>query len=195
MEIDIEELVPEKVGGYCGVLIPFLSYGLIIISILMHDWFSLSGNALSALGEQGVSYGDLFNAALIISGILAIIFVMGFLRRAESQIGRVGLASLALGSLFLIFTGLFPKGTLPHVYMAYLFYSISILGIALYSLDEFISLEYAWAVFIWSTIGFSLISIGLVSIISPDGVAIYEIIGSIPLIQFELVYGTRLLTE
>lgn len=195
IEFDIEEVVPEKIGGYCGILTPFLTYGLITISILMHSWFTLPDNALSDLGEAGVVYNDLFNIALIIPGILVMVFVFAMLRRAESRLGTVGLVSVGIAALFLILTGVFPKGTAPHAYMAYLFYSFSAVGLALYGIDELIELEYPWTVFIWSSIGFALISMGLVSSLSPGGVAIYEIIGSIPLMQFVLVYGTRLLTE
>ncbi len=195
MDIDIEELVPERIGGYCGILVPFLTYGLITVSVLTHPGFSLSGDALSDLGEIGVANNDIFNIALIVSGILCILFILAMLRKAESNIGKVGLVSVGIGALFLILTGVFPKGTVPHIYLAYLFYSISAVGIALYGIDEFIELEYAWSVFLWSSLAFALISVGLVRTLSPEGVAIYEIIGSIPIIQFSLIYGTRLLTE
>jgi len=195
MEIDIEELVPEDIGGYCGLLSPLIAYGFILIAILIHSWFSLTGNALSDLGETGVAYNNIFNFALIISGLLFVLFIMAMFRRAESEVGIIGLIGIAIGAFFLIMTGIFPKGTSPHMLMAVLFYSASAAGLFIFGLDEFLELEPVWAAFIWSSLGFAAVSSGLVYSLSPGGIAIYEIIGSFPLIQFSLVFGTSLLTD
>ncbi len=195
MEIEIKELVPETIGGYSGLLAPLIGYVFITISLAMHDDFTLSQNSLSDLGEVGVQYNNVFNFALIISGILFLIFILGMLRKAESRVGEIGLIGLFLGAGFLMLTGIFPKGTAPHMIMAILFYSTSAGGLILFGLDKFLEFEPKWSVLIWSSIGFAAISIGLVSTLSPDGIAIYEIIGSMPLMQFSLVFGTELLTE
>lgn len=195
MEMEVKELVPEKVAGYCGLLAPLVGYVLITISIAMHGNFTLSENALSDLGEVGVQNGIVFNSALIASGILLFIFILGMLRKAETRVGDIGLVGVALGAVFLMLTGIFPKGTMPHSIMAILFYSLSVGGLMIYGLDKFLEFEPVWSMLIWSSIGFAGISVGLVSILSPTGIAIYEIIGSIPLMQFSLVFGTQLLTE
>lgn len=190
MEIEIEELVPESIGGYCGLLAPLVGYVLIIVSILMHDDFTLAGSALSDLGEVGV-----FNIALILSGILFFIFTLSMLSRVETIVGDIGLAGLAFGSIFLVLTGIFPKGTTPHTAIVILFFSFFVAGLFMFSLEKFLEFEPVWAVLIWSSLVFAGISIGLVSILDPGGIAIYEIIGTLPLVQFSLVYGTRLLTD
>jgi len=195
MELEVEELVPETIAGYCGLLAPLISYGLIIISMAMHGGFRLTQSSLSDLGKVGAQYNNVFNFALIISGILFLIFILGMLRRTETRVGDIGVFGLALGAIFLSMTGIFPKGTSPHMLMAILFYSASFGGLTLYGLDKFLEFEPVWAVFVWSSIGFAAISAGLVSTLSPTGLAIYEIIGTIPLIQFSLVFGTHLLTE
>ena len=195
MEIDIEELVPETIAGYCGLLTPLIGYVLIIISIPMHRDFRLTKSSLSDLGEVGVAYNNVFNFALIVSGILFLIFVLGMLRRTETRVGDIGIFGLAIGAIFLSLTGIFPKSTSPHMLIAVLFYSVSIGGLILYGLDKFLEFEPVWAVLIWSSLGFTAIAIGLVSTLSPEGIAIYEIIGTIPMIQFSLVFGTHLLTE
>ncbi len=195
MEIDIEELVPETIAGYCGILTPLVGYVLIIMSIAMHHDFRLTKSSLSELGEVGVQYNNVFNFAVIISGILFLIFILGMLRRAETRAGDIGLFGLCGGSIFLILTGVFPLGTSPHTAMAILFYSLSVGGLILFGLDKFLEFEPVWAVLIWSSLGFAAITIGLISTLSPEGIAIYEIIGTIPLIQFSLVFGTHLLSE
>jgi|GEM_PF-2196576 len=195
MEIDIEELVPETIAGYCGLLTPLVGYVLIIISIAMHHDFRLTKSSLSELGKVGVPYNSVFNFALIISGILFLIFVLGMLRRTETRVGDIGVFGLCLGAIFLSLTGIFPQRTSPHLVMAILFYSVSVSGLILFGLDKFLEFEPVWAVLIWSSLGFAAIAIGLVSTLSPEGIAIYEIIGTIPLIQFSMVFGTHLLTE
>ncbi|MFW5946428.1 MAG: DUF998 domain-containing protein [Candidatus Natronoplasma sp.] len=195
MEIEIEELIPETIAGYAGILAPLVGYFLIIISIAMQADFTLAQNSLSDLGALGVQYKNVFNFALIISGILFLIFILGMLRMTETRVGDIGILGLALGAIFLSLTGIFPKGTFPHPAMAILFYFASIGGLTLYGLDRFLEFEPVWAVFTWSSMGFAAISIGLVSILSPEGIAIYEIIGTIPLIQFSMVFGTHLITE
>ncbi len=195
MEIEIEELVPETIAGYCGLLTPLIGYVLIIISMAMHHDFRLTKSSLSELGKIGVPYNNVFNFALIISGILFLIFVLGMLRRTETRVGDIGIFGLCLGAIFLSLTGVFPLGTSPHIVMAIIFYSLSVAGLILYGLDKFLEFEPVWAVIIWSSLGFAAIAIGLVSTLSPEGIAIYEIIGTIPLIQFSLVFGTHLLTE
>ncbi len=195
MEIEIEELIPETIAGYAGILAPLVGYFLIIISIAMQGDFTLAQNSLSDLGALEVQYNNVFNFALIISGILFLIFILGMLRMTETRVGDIGILGLALGAIFLSLTGMFPKGTFPHPAMAILFYSASIAGLTVYGLDKFLDFEPVWAVFTWSSMAFAAISIGLVSILSPEGIALYEIIGTIPLIQFSMVFGTHLLTE
>ncbi len=193
--MEIEELIPETIAGYAGILAPLVGYFLIIISIAMQGDFALTQNSLSDLGALGVQYNNVFNFALIISGILFLIFILGMLRLTETRVGEIGILGLGLGAIFLCLTGIFPKGTFPHMAMVILFYSGSIGGLILYGLDKFLEFEPVWAVFVWSSIGFAAVSIGLVSILSPGGLAIYEIIGTMPLIQFSMVFGTHLLTE
>ncbi len=194
MEIEIEELVPETIAGYCGLLAPLVGYVLVIISIAIHGDFKLAESSLSELGEMGVQYSNVFNLALVISGVLFFVFILGVLRTTESRVGDIGVFGLAVGAVFLILTGIFPRGTFPHTGLAILFYSASIGGLIIYGLDNFLELEPVWAVLIWSSIGFVGISIGLVYTLSP-GLAIIEILGTLPLIQFSLVFGTLLLTE
>ncbi len=196
--VDVEELVPETVGGFCGILAPFISYGLITISILINDDFSISKNALSDLGAMDVAYHNIFNFALIITGLLMIVFLFSMLRLAESHVGYIGLGGFMIGSICLILTGVFPLGTSPewlHWVVALLFFAFSFGGMIIFGLDQFLEFEHVWGVFVWSNLVFALIAASLVSTLSPEGIAIYEIIGTIPMIQFSLVFGTRLFAE
>ncbi|MFP4609201.1 MAG: DUF998 domain-containing protein [Candidatus Natronoplasma sp.] len=192
--VDVEELVPEWAGGICGILTPFVAYGLISISILVND-FSFAENALSDLGAAEAAHHNIFNFALIFSGLLFLIFILSMFRLSESEIGIIGLVGLIIGSICLVLVGVFPLGTSPHMILALLFYSFSIGGMMVFGLDQFLEFEHVWGILIWSNLGFALIAIGLVGTLSPSGIAIYEIIGSIPIMQFSLVFGSRLFFE
>lgn len=193
--VDIEELVPETLGGFCGLLAPFLGYGLITISVLINDDFSMTGSTLRELGAADVAYHNIFNFSLIISALLLIVFLLSMLRMAESKVGNIGLVSFMIGCVFLLLTGIFHIGTFPHSVVAPLFFVFSFGGMIIFGLDQFLEFEPVWGVFVWSNLIFALIAASLVSLLSPDGSAIYEVIGSIPLIQFSLVFGTRLFAE
>ncbi|MBS3817061.1 MAG: DUF998 domain-containing protein [Candidatus Thermoplasmatota archaeon] len=193
--VDIEELVPERVGGFCGILAPFIAYGLISISILVNPDFSFASSALSELGATDVAYNNIFNFGLIFSGLLFIIFLVGMFRLTESQVGLVGLSGIIVGAICLILVGVFPMGTDPHWLLALLFYSFSIGGMIIFGLDQFLEFEHVWGVLVWSNLAFALIAISLVAVLEPGGVAIYEVIGSIPIMQFGIVFGTRLFAE
>lgn len=193
--VDVEELVPERVGGFCGILAPFIAYGLISISILVSPDFSFASSALSELGATDVAYNNIFNFGLIFSGLLFIIFLVGMFRLTESQVGLVGLSGIIVGAICLILVGVFPMGTDPHWVLALLFYSFSIGGMIIFGLDQFLEFEHVWGVLVWSNLAFALIAISLVAVLEPGGVAIYEVIGSIPIMQFGIVFGTRLFAE
>ncbi len=194
--VEIDELVPEWAGGFCGILAPFLAYGLIAISILVNPDFSVTESALSELGASDAVYSNIFNFALVISGILFILFLLSMFRLCESQIGFIGIGGMIIGAICMVLLGgLFPLGTSPHTALALLFFSFSIGGMVIFSLDLFLEFEYVWSVFIWSSLGFTLVAIALVGTLSPEGIAIYQIIGSIPVIQFGLIFGTRLLFD
>lgn len=194
-QIDLENLIPSKVGGYCGVLAPFMGFGLIVMSMVIHSWFDLQEHALSELGEVGLAYNNVFNFALIISGFLFLIFALSLFRIAETEAGHIGIWGLALGAIFMILIGVFPMGTTPHLPVAILFYSTTIAGLIIFGIDEFFEFEPVYAMMIWTTLGITFITIILIYILRPEGLAIYEIVGAYPVIQFSLVFGSRLITE
>ncbi len=193
--VDIEEMVPEWVGGLCGLLAPFVAYGLIAVAILVNADFSFAGSALSDLGAPEAAHGNIFNFGLIFAGFLFIIFILSMFRLSESEVGLIGLIGLIIGAVCLILVGVFPKGAAPHNLAALLFYSFSIGGMIIFGLDQFLEFEHVWGVFLWSNLGFALIAIGLVGTLSPEGIAIYQILGSIPIMQLCLVFGSRLMFE
>ncbi len=196
---DLEDLIPEEITGACGVIAPFIAYLFITISVIINrDWFRWSDHALSHLGESGLAYNYVFNAGLIIAGIMGLIFVFGIIEYAEDVLGYYGVAFFAAGMVFLILVGLFPMGSGPHFWMAVLFFITSLSGLTAIGVDQLWDLvEPVWGTMILSSVILSIAAIGLVTSIpyDPLGAAIPEFIATIPIMQFTLVFGSRMWLE
>ncbi len=195
---DLEDLIPEEITGACGLLAPFIAYMFIAISIIINrSWFNWADYALSHLGEVGTSYNYIFNAGLIIAGILGIIFVFGLLEYVEDITGYYGVVFIGAGMVFLILVGLFPMGRGPHFWVSVLFFITSLSGITAFGVDQIWDLvEPVWGTFILSSVVLSIATVGLVTTIPYEiGAAIPEFIGTIPIMQFTLVFGARMYLE
>ena len=194
--MDIEELVPDEIGGVCGILSPIIAYIIIFISILIHPDFSWASKELSYLGAVDTEYNNIFNVGLIISGILGIVFTLAIIQFAESTVGYVGIGGYGAGMVSLILIGVFPSGTLLHYPVSILFFSLTLVGLAIFGVDQFLDMEYIMSALILSSIGISVVLFGIILSTDLDlGLAIPEFIGTIPFIQFNIVYGTKLYTE
>ena len=194
--MDIEDIVPDEIGGICGITAPIVAYVFILISILVYPDFSWADNALSDLGAVDTAYNNIFNFGLILAGILGIIFVLAIIQFTESNIGYVGIGGFGAGMVSLILIGIFPSGTSPHFAVSIMFFSFTIAGLAIFGLDQFLDMEYVWSAIIWSSIILSAAAVGILYTTPFDlGAAIPEFLGTIPTIQFSIIYGTRLITE
>ncbi len=196
--MDIEDLVPEEIGGICGIAAPIVAYIFIGIAILINrSWFRWANHALSDLGAADASYSNIFNIGLVLAGIIGFLFAMAIFRLIETRVGVAGVSFVTASMILLILVGIFPAGTWPHLYVAVGFYALSIIGIALIGIDQMVDLsEPMWGVFLISSIVFSLATVLLLYRIPYDiGYAIPEFIGSIPIMQLSLVWGTRLYFE
>ncbi len=196
--MDIEDLVPEEIGGVCGMAAPIIAYIFIGVAILFNrEWFRWYDEPLSNLGEAGASYSNIFNVGLVLAGILGFLFAMAIFRLIETRVGVLGVSLFTAGMIFLILIGIFPEGTTPHIYVAIAFYALAIAGITLVGIDQMLDFtEPMWGIFFLSSVGLSLAAVYLVYTIPYDiGLAIPEFIGAIPIMQMALVWGARLYFE
>ncbi|MFO8110290.1 MAG: DUF998 domain-containing protein [Thermoplasmata archaeon] len=197
--MDIEDLVPEEVGGICGMIAPVIAYIFIGIAILINrSWFSWSQNALSDLGGPEASYANVFNMGLVVTGIIGFLFAMAIFRFIESKIGVAGVSLFTASMIFFLLIGIFPEGTSFHFYIAIAFYILAIVGVTLIGVDQLIDwTEPIWGVLFISITILSLVSVWLVHSIPYDnlGLAIPEFMGSIPIMILSLVWGARLFFE
>ena len=194
--MDIDDIISDEIGGICGIAAPVTAYVIIFISILVHPGFSWANNDLSFLGAVDTSYNNIFNFGLMISSILGLIFTLAVVQFADSNLGYVGIGGFGAGLVCLLLLGIFPSGTPPHYALSILFFSLTLVGLIIFSIDQFLEMEYLWSVFILSSIVLSGILAGILYLTNLiSGLAIIEFIGTIPIIQFSIVFGTRLYTE
>ena len=181
-----------KVSGISGVIAPIVAFTLILVAIVYSPSFSWTENALSDLGVQEGVTAVLFNAGLIISGVLAILFATGlFMFLKGSLLGRIGALVLVLDAFALTAIGVFPENVKPtHFYASvafFVFFPISMffLGAAFLRTSK-------------TKLGFFTLIVAIVTAIVwaipfGKGVAIPETISGLSASTWAIVLGLKML--
>ncbi|AEC51307.1 hypothetical protein PNA2_0390 [Pyrococcus sp. NA2] len=144
----------------------YFAIGLAIV-ISQNPWFSFMKNALSDMGSLRNPKGWIFNAYIIILGILGVINAKLLKRKI-----------LEIAMIFLILVGVFPEEKPLHTPSAILMYILSFIDMGTYSRT--------WAVVAITTFGTMLLLI-----IFKIGLAIPEMIGAIAILSYILYLGWR----
>ena len=108
-------------GIIASLLIPVIITLLLITNSL--EFGNLTISNLSRLGQEGEKTAGLFNSAIIIGGILTIVFAIGLRRRTEI-IGRSGFAIFIAAATALTSIGIFNIPDPNHNASAILFFSL-----------------------------------------------------------------------
>lgn len=121
-----------KLSGLCGFSAPVLALALIFSAVASYSQFSWLDNALSDLGVVPGATALLFNAGLIVGGVLSFIFATGlFVFLGERVVGKLGAFCFVIASLALSAIGVFPENVQPMHYlvsvMFFVFQTISML--------------------------------------------------------------------
>jgi hypothetical membrane protein len=107
-----------KIGGSCGIIVPFLAFFCILGAIASYPQFNWFSNALSDLGVVWGITASLFDTGLTITGILAIIFSFGLYAYFTQNIaGKVGAILFFIASVFLTAIGIFNETFRPTHYL------------------------------------------------------------------------------
>ncbi|PTD94461.1 hypothetical protein C9439_02790 [archaeon SCG-AAA382B04] len=186
--------ISKEHSGLGGILSPLAIFLFTIVSIFLNPWFNFSEFAFSHLGGSEVSYNYIFNLGLIISGLLGTIFSFGLFNSGKKVYSKIGSISFGIGMISFSLLGVFPFGTTPHVYLAGLFYVFSILGRIPISLSDISHDKYlAPLIFITVIICLSLTLYLMMNQNQRFGLAIIETIGFIPIFEFQISYGSKLI--
>ena len=179
-----------KIAGFCGIIMPIMTFSLIFLAIFYAPWFSWTENALSDLGVEGIS-AILFNNGLIIGGIMSGIFALGLIQVYNTSIqSRVGTILFLFTAFALCAIGLFPEtmGRL-HMYVSIAFFvllpmSLFFMGWSMLKKSE----TKKNGVFSLLT---AIIAIGI-WVLPWTSVAIPEAISSLAASSFSIIYGFKL---
>jgi hypothetical membrane protein len=168
--------VKPNVCYVSGILSPIIAFLLISIAILIHPWFSFNKNALSDLGALHTQNNWVFNSALILGGILAMIFSWSIQGRGENAVENAGYVVFFVASFFMMLIGLFPEGTTIHWTVSVMFFLLSAIAIFTVGLGFILSKRYVEGIFV---IGLVMFALSLSFGIRWGGIAIPETIGAV----------------
>ena len=102
-------VILRRISGACGITSQFIGLAALLVALSSSPWFSWTENYLSVLGIGG-SAKVLFNAGLILAGVLSIIFAIGLgMSLLSSRLGKSSVISLILGSIAISTMGIFPR--------------------------------------------------------------------------------------
>ena len=126
MSMRIKFLKSRKIGSL-AIMGPAIALGAIAVSIMFSPWFRWQDNAISDLGVHDVA--PLFNASLVVCGILCSIFALSVILRMKSWHGRTGVLLVLLSSASLVGIGIFHENIRPwHYIFSVLFFVLLLLA-------------------------------------------------------------------
>ncbi|MFX1250915.1 MAG: DUF998 domain-containing protein [Promethearchaeota archaeon] len=155
MSLDWKKLFEPKSIGLCGMIVPFISFGTIILAIMLNSsWFNIMTDFLSALGWYSYlgPVALVFNLGLAISGALLTFFGLGFTWILNQEFkGKILLLANLSGLLvtgaglalivFSIFTGDFGEmhGHASMIFFSFLLFSMGVTNLTfLFKKDSYI---------------------------------------------------------
>lgn len=113
-------------GAVAGIILSVFFAIMWIAAVIVNGNWRLGESTLSELGGQ-VPSRWIFNSAVIIGGLLGIVFSLGIYSRLGSSItGKAGCIAMMIASFGLISIGIFPIDTgEPHTVASIFFFSVA----------------------------------------------------------------------
>jgi hypothetical membrane protein len=134
MNTNVQRLI--RISGVSGIIGSILPLVMILASTVLEKSFSWSRNALSDIGVSPTAW--LFNTALIVGGLLNLLFAIGL----RSYIGKhrwlkIGVSLLILSSFSLALVGVFTENyDIIHVLVALGYLLLTPLGLICIGMGE-----------------------------------------------------------
>lgn len=120
--------------AFLGIFAAALFAIMWVAAIVADGNWVLGVETLSDLGHPLRAGHPLFNAAVLIAGVLLCIFGLGMLTAHwDNVLSRASMATVTVSSLFLVGVGVFPIHVSPqHTIATYAFFGLMILGLVLW---------------------------------------------------------------
>jgi hypothetical membrane protein len=182
-----------RFAGLCGMVTPTLTLTLIFMSIAMSPWFSWHDNALSDMGVSATP--NLFNAALLIGGLLYIVFVIGFLRwhGLRSQLAKLAAVAMIIGAIGLFLVGILTEeaGRI-HYYVAATYFLATPLAYGLLGIDW---VRHGGKLMGWLTIAAGITAFLMIAAVPHKRIAVPEILATLTMAMWTFALGLKMLIE
>jgi len=204
----LKRFITPKLGGLCGILVPFIGLTFVGLAIYFAPWFSWTDNYLSDLGGE---VGDrpiwsaegkasiFLNFGLIIAGAMGVVFSVGVrnIRMLDSSLGRLGTSFLFLDMCALCAVGIFPKSTgFPHALASVAFFFLIPFSLLLIGIEVKKSPEKILGLFVIFLAVIAFLSFPLFLLPRPwGGNAIIEMFAAVLISVFTFVFGIGLLND
>ncbi len=135
----------RRIAGVCGITSPLVGLAALLVAISNSPQFNWTENDISVLGVEG-SATMLFNWGLILTGILSLIFAIGLGKSLlSSRLGRLGIASLILGSMAISAVGIFPRTIdILHDLASVSFFAFIIMALLLVGVAAIMASQMRW---------------------------------------------------
>lgn len=180
-----------RLAGLAGIVAPTFTLTLIFVSVGLSPWFSWQDNALSDMGVSATA--SLFNAALLIGGLLYLIFVAGFGRWYGPRSWSAKLACICLiaGGIGLTLVGVFNEDTgRLHYLVAAAYFLLTPLAYGLFGLDL---LKRGKTLFGSLTLAAGVTAFVMIAFVPHQRIAVPEILASTILGAWTFAAGLQLL--
>ncbi|MCL4444219.1 MAG: DUF998 domain-containing protein [Candidatus Thermoplasmatota archaeon] len=89
---------------------------------LINPWFDFYTGALSALGSPGATDPWIYNAGLMFTAILIVLYASGLILYSGNEIQTVGASFFIVAAMFLALIGIYHGGTYPHDFVSVWFF-------------------------------------------------------------------------
>ncbi len=120
--------------GMLSVAIFFLG---VFISTLFNPWFDLSKHTFSKLGNQNLASKPwIFSLFVSIGGAFMTIYGIYIVSRSKGKLEIVGGTYVLTSGVFMTLVGIFPDGTKPHDFIAFMTFYLFYIGTTIYGLGS-----------------------------------------------------------
>ena len=125
-----------RIAGISGIIGSVLPLVMIFASTVFEKSFSWNKNALSDIGVSQTAW--LFNGALIVGGLLNLLFAIGLRNYlGKTKCLKIGVSLLIVSSISLLFVGVFTENyNVIHVFVALGYLLLAPLGLICISRGE-----------------------------------------------------------
>ncbi len=187
-----------RVTTHAGVAGAVVAFAAIAVAVVLAPWFSLTGNALSDLGERSRRSAPVFNWGLVLAGALGATFVGRLTAERGGRVRRLAQAVLFVAMVALVGIGLVPidhpsglHGPVSVTFFVALTYGLALDGTAsILDGRGRTGLRFVWLAFANATgwLVYALVAAGEVD----PGVALPELVGAVALATWAVTKTCRL---